>query len=193
MARFAGYAKQKEPKWFKALVVISITTVSLIIIFGFTYVMSRMENEGERKSQSQALPAKQAKPSTTSTSTTTTTTIPIVNEIPNEDLSIEKIAFTSSINGGNKPADELESVSINETGKIYCYTRINSPNVPQSIHHVWVDPDGKVVADIKLNISNRPADTWSYISLYGIKPGKLQVQVKTAEGVIVAKRDLLVQ
>lgn len=193
MARFAGYAKQKEPKWFRALVVILISTVCLIIIFGFTYVMSRMETESERKSQSQA------KPSTTSTSTTTTTTVaitttvPAANEISNEELSIEKIAFTSSINEGNKPADELESVSINEAGKIYCYTRVNSSTVPQSIHHVWVDPDGAVIADIKLNISNRPADTWSYISLYGINPGKLQVQVKTAQGKILAKRDLLVQ
>jgi len=106
---------------------------------------------------------------------------------------VENITFTSDINEGNKPADELESVSINETGKIYCYTRVNSPTVPQSIRHVWVDPDGKIIADIKLNVSSRPTDTWSFISIYGMKPGKLQVQVKTAQGEILAKRDLLVQ
>lgn len=188
MTKITGYARQKDPKWLYFSIVIFVVVIISFVLYAFFAVYSWMESENLKKLQAEAAP-------TTTTiiaseeSTTTTTTMLIT---PIAGVRVEKITFTSKINEGNRPADDLTKISLKEEGTVYCHTRVDCSSVPAVIRHVWINPSGAVAADVKLNISRRPADTWSYISLQGAKPGKWEMRVVTADGRVVGKGYLTV-
>lgn len=186
MVKIAGYARQKEPKWFYTLLISAVLFVIVIGVIAVAAIYSWMENESVRRIQ-----AETTRPAVTTTILSREAEKPalIVRSFP---ITVEKIVFTSEINEHNQPVDDLASVSLKEKGMVYCYTRVNSRVVPQEIRHVWINPSGAVAADIKLNISRRRADTWSYISLLGTKPGRWELQIKTADGKVVGKNYLIV-
>lgn len=186
MTKITGYARQKEPKWFYTLLISAVLLVIVIGIIAVAAIYSWMENESVRRIQTET-----TRPAVTTTILSREAEKPILT-VGNVPVTVEKIIFTSGIDEQNHPVDDLAEVSLKENGMVYCYTRINSMVVPQEIRHVWINPSGAVAADIKLNISRRPADTWSYISLMGTKPGKWEFQIKTADGKVIGKSYLIV-
>lgn len=61
--------------------------------------------------------------------------------------------------------------------KAYFYTKLMANPVPQTIKHIWLNPEGKTYAAVDLSIVNQPADTWSYISLPPESSGEWSIRV----------------
>jgi hypothetical protein len=175
MTKLAGYARRPEAKWPYVLVITLVLLVCVAVLLAF------VPEEGQKA------PVKEAKK-----------TIPVIQPATQETkvaspaesagITVEKMVFTSEIDDRNHPMDSLKNISLKEHGTVYCYTRVSCLDIPQSIRHVWVNPAGGVAADVKLNVSRRPVDTYSYISLYGAKTGKWEFQVRTVDDKIVARR-----
>jgi len=183
MTKITGYARKKEPKWLYWIAAAAAFAVVGSGIFG-VYLISRwVEDIGVTKHEMVEIKL----PTVSTLPVAEIKTLPKMTSLSG-DVQVERIVFTSEINDKNQPTDDLENISIAENGVIYCYTRINASSPPQVIRHVWVAPDGRVAAEIKLNLSNRTTDTWSYISLYGTRPGKWELQVKDSKDQILAKR-----
>lgn len=197
MTRLTGYARQEAPKWLSALIVVIVLLAIVLIFWGFSAVYNWLENKGSEEP---------VDTSTTITSTTivSTTVIPVTTTLrpakeaavslpvkDNSGLKVEAITFSSGIDEANQPVDQLESVNLKETGTLYCFTRISGAAVPQKIKHVWLAPDGHVVAEIELTLRTRPAVTYSYVSLSGGRRGRWQFQVRTMAGAVVARKDFL--
>lgn len=173
MTKIAGYASRSEAKWPYVLVITLILLAAVAVLLAFI-------PEGGEKT-----PVKEAKKSKPISQPATPEAKPVIE---NAGIKVEKIVFTSELDDSNQPTDELENISLKENGTVYCYARISSSGDSRSIRHVWINPAGAVVADVKLNVSSRPHDTYSYISLYGAKAGKWELQVRTVDDQIVAQR-----
>ena len=199
MSKIIGYTSKKDPKW----LYIVLSLLGIIILFTLIFIITLARDWIESEVNKRSLAATTTKTLSVSTTTTVvkvvipTTTLavkksePVQTEENEAGITVEKIVFASDIDG-NLPADNLDQVSAAEQGKIYCYTRVNSQTLPQVIHHVWIDPDGQSFADIELDLSHNPADTWSYISLAGEKTGDWELQVQTTDGTVLAKRNFKV-
>lgn len=175
MTKLAGYARRPEVKWPYVLVITLVLLVCVAVLLAF------VPEEGQNA------PAKEAKTPKPLTQPATQET-KVAPPAESTGVTVEKIVFTSEIDDRNHPVDILENISLKEHGTVYCYTRVSCLDIPQSIRHVWVNPVGGVAADVKLNVSRRPVDTYSYISLYGAKTGKWEFQVRTVDDKIVARR-----
>ena len=183
MTRLTGYAKKDEPKWFYALVLLLVLVVVLAGLFGFSAFYRWLERQVESAGQ----------PKPTTTTTTPASASPETAAVSRSGITVEKIVFTSAIDEANQPTDDLLALSPGEVGTLYCYTRISSQQLPQVISHVWVDPGGAEVAEIKLTLTKRQADTYSYISLYGAKSGSWELQVKDASGGMIGRKSFIVK
>jgi hypothetical protein len=183
MTRLTGYARQEEPKWLYALLVLIVLLIIVLIFWGFSAVYSWLESQAGKQ------PAVSVTTATTLATTKEAAAPIVVNN--NSGLAVEAITFSSGVSEDNQPVDQLDTVDLQQTGTLYCFTRISSAAIPQKIKHVWLAPDGHIVAEIELTLRNRPAVTYSYVSLYGGKKGRWQFQVRTADGTVVARKDLL--
>lgn len=182
---FTGYAKRPQPRWPYILIA---TVVFLLLLTGFIIFISSESTVPKVETTTTTTTTTSI---TTSITTLTTLTPTLTVESQTREIWVERIGITSGVDNRNQPVDNLSKVSSKEGGLVYCYTRIHcSP--PQVVRHVWFDPDGREFAEIRLNISTSSQDTWSYVSLYGARTGKWQVQVKTEKNEIVAKRDFIV-
>ena len=189
MTRITGYARQNEPKWFHFSVIILAVIVISAALYAFFAVYSWMESESLNKLQAETVSTTTIAIIASAESTTTTTTTMLI--AANAAVAVDKIVFSSGISESNQPVDDLSEISLKESRPIYCHTRVNCSVVPTVIRHVWINPSGTVAADIELPISRRPADTWSYSSQPGTKPGKWEFQVRTVKDEVVARRGFL--
>ncbi len=170
MTKITGYARQREPKWlYFSIITLAIVIISLAL-YAFFAVYGWMESESLKKLQAEAARTTSSTAIVSAESTTTTALLIATNA----EVAVENITFKK------------------ENGMVYCYTRVKSSVLPATIRHVWISPSGAVAADIKLEITRSPAETWSYSSQPGTRPGKWELQVKTAGGKIVGKSFLTV-
>src|SRR5206468_12184698 len=89
---------------------------------------------------------------------------------------VEKIALGTGVEARELVGEATEfDVSV---GRIYCWTRITSQNVPATIKHVWY-ADGEQVAEVPLNINFPSVRTWSSKA---IAAGKWKVEVVSETG-----------
>lgn len=187
MAHIVGYTRKKWPKWPYVVFVLFVLFV-ILVLFLFT-----LSKSAEKKTV----------PTTTTTTTTTTMVMPTTTssttipkstlipwfknrEEPEEEeeakIRVEKIIFTSGIDEFNRNIDSFKEIPVERAERVFCYTVVNSSDVPAVIRHVWFAPNDSLVADIKLDIFNINANTWSYINLSGAPAGEWKVVIKTAEG-----------
>jgi hypothetical protein len=185
MTKITGYVRQREPKWLYISMIILAVVIISAALFAFSAVYSWLENESMKKLQAETMRTT----STTIAASMETTTTRLI--AVNAAVAVEKIIFSSGTNEKNQATDDLAEIPLKESGMVYGHTRVNCSAVPAVIRHVWINPSGYVAADIKLTISRRPADTWSYISLLGTKPGKWEFQVRTVNDEVAAKRGFL--
>lgn len=185
MVKITGYAKKKEPRLLNALLAIT----ALLLVAGAVYIVYSIATWVNSLVVLEPQPAEVKIPAVTVISREVEYLAPTKSR--SAEVTVGKMVITSKVNDRNLPTDNLENVSISQ-GIVYCYTRINCPDVPATIRHVWVDSRGKVFAEIPLQISNRSADTWSYISLYGAKAGEWEVQVRKTDNSIVAEKKFIV-
>ncbi|MDD4179246.1 MAG: DUF2914 domain-containing protein [Candidatus Margulisbacteria bacterium] len=196
MTVIKGYASRPQPKWplLLAIVFIALTGIAVLVS-----LVPPNPNKGAATSSATVEATAMTVPSTitlppATTSTTllmTTTTRPRVMDIKLPTVAggikVEKIFFSGSIGEYNQPAGELLEINLNETSKIYCFTKISADSVPQLVRHVWVAPSGKIFATVPLNISKPVVDTYSYVSLYGAEQGVWVIRVEDASGKLLAK------
>jgi hypothetical protein len=210
MVSISGYAKREEPWWVKIAIRTSIALALVGVLFGITFISQWLEDIARLKPAPPAPkvispPAdRQVEKITVVTKTTVVTSSTIVGKatvVTNPTIvgnpavvvkgtTTDSFCFTSGVDNKNLPIDNLEKISL-KSGKVFFYSRINS-SVPRTIRHLWVNPDGVVVADIPLKLSHQVADTWSYLTLAGSKPGTWEVQLRNAKDKILARHSLLV-
>jgi DUF2914 family protein len=100
---------------------------------------------------------------------------------------VEKIALGTSVESRELVGEATEfDVSV---GRIYCWMRINSQNVPATITHVWY-ADEQPAAEVPLNINYPSMRTWSSKAIWA---GKWRVEVVTETGEVLAATDFTVK
>ncbi len=100
---------------------------------------------------------------------------------------VEKIALGTGVESRELVGEATEfDVSV---GRIYCWTKINSQNVPTTINHVWYAGEEQV-AEVPLNINYPSTRTWSSKA---ISAGKWRVEVVSETGEILASTDFTVK
>ncbi|MFH1386470.1 MAG: DUF2914 domain-containing protein [bacterium] len=190
MAVFAGHVKKKDPKW-PYIIVITLVILTLWLVISFVSYFSRLAEDQigkvEVKATTTIAPTREAEVLTLTTSLPEQKERPPENAL-NASLSVSKISFTSQIADNYLPADEIDSVDPVAQTQVYCYTVVDNPGDKQTIHHVWTNPAGVVVADIPLELLKQPANTWSFVTISGYNPGKWEVQVKTDDGQVIARK-----
>jgi len=186
VTRIVGYTRKKEPRWFSVLltagIVVFIVVVFLAVTFSINWTTELVKMRKTATTTTKAIP--------------TTVAAPLVVKVQAEEkvvsggeVKVEKIVFSSGITG-NLPVDNLEKLS--SGGRIYCYSRLVAAEVPRTIYHVWVGPEGDVAAEIKLTISRIPSDLWSYINLGGFSPGEWEMRIKDESGALLARKTFTV-
>ena len=180
MVRITGYAKRPEPKWPYVVLFIAGLFIFFAIISLVAFVGNLLQKSGstvvEKKVEViELMPNAQEPPS------------PLVS-----GLSVEAVVFTSEINEQNQPANEIKEISQSQHQRVYCYTRIESAVVPEAVRHVWIDPEGKILAEISIDVLNQPGNVWSYISLADKKVGSWTVEIRSNEGQWLASRRLTI-
>jgi len=180
MVRFTGYAKKEDPKWLTLLIYAGIVIAAVVLIFGVALFEQWMRSAGKKYSESKIT----ASTSTRGSSSTTifSETVVIEEESP---ITVEEVALTSRIES-NQPTDSLDSIALKDYSKIYFYSKIKCSELPQTIRHVWLNPAGTVVADVRLTITDESADTWSYVNLNGAKSGNWEIQVRDTDGNVIS-------
>jgi hypothetical protein len=180
MVRITGYAKRPEPKWPYMLLFIA----GIFLFFSVISLVTLASNLLQKKE-----------------ATVVDKTVEVIELKPNKPqvvpstlsaLAVERMVFASEITEQNQPGNELQEISKSRNQKVYCYTRIQSAAVPKSIHHLWIDPQGQVLADIKIDVLNQPGNIWSYISLADKKTGVWTVEIKNAENKLLDSRHLTI-
>jgi len=100
---------------------------------------------------------------------------------------VEKIALGTGVESRELVGEATEfDVSV---GRIYCWTRINSQNVPATIKHVWY-ADAEPAAEVPLNINYPSMRTWSSKVIWA---GKWRVEVVSETGEVLASTDFTVK
>ena len=173
MSLIAGYARQskKRPRYGVYLLLICFVVVIIFVVIN-------------------KIPVKTAivKPEIT---TTTNDTIPNEYYLKDVNHKVAKMTFTNQVDAKNQPTDNFSEISTSTINRVYCYTKLESSNVPNVVRHVWLAPSGVEVADIKLTITKKTAHTWSYVNLHGAKTGNWTVEVRQPQGQILAKKTFL--
>jgi len=100
---------------------------------------------------------------------------------------VEKIALGTGVESRELVGEATEfDVSV---GRIYCWTKIISQNVPATIKHVWYAGEQQV-AEVPLNINYPSTRTWSSKA---ISAGKWRVEVVGETGEVLASTDFTVK
>ena len=84
------------------------------------------------------------------------------NYIYASDVKVEQFICSKNI-VNRKPVGISNNFPV-DTGKIYCFTKVKSKNIPTYIYHVWYKDNIKI-AEIKLNVKYNSYRTWSYKSI----------------------------
>ena len=93
---------------------------------------------------------------------------------------VEKIALGTGVESRELVGEATEfDVSV---GRVYCWTKITSQNVPTTIKHVWYT-DEKEAAEVTLNVQYPSTRTWSSKT---IGPGVWRVEVVSETGEVLA-------
>ena len=100
---------------------------------------------------------------------------------------VEKIALGTGVEARELVGEATEFDA--SVGRIYCWTRITSQNVPTTIKHVWY-ADGEQVAEVPLTINYPSVRTWSSKA---ISAGKWRVEVVSETGDVLASTDFTVK
>ena len=102
-------------------------------------------------------------------------------------IQVEKIALGTSLESRELVGEATEfDVS---AGRIYCWTKITSENVPTTIKHVWY-ADAEKAAEVPLNIKYPTTRTWSSKAIWA---GKWRVDVVSETGDVLASTDFTVK
>jgi len=102
-------------------------------------------------------------------------------------IQVEKIALGTSLESRELVGEATEfDVS---AGRIYCWTKITSENVPTTIKHVWY-ADAETAAEVPLNIKYPTTRTWSSKAIWA---GKWRVDVVSETGDVLASTDFTVK
>ncbi|MDI6731721.1 MAG: DUF2914 domain-containing protein [Candidatus Margulisbacteria bacterium] len=211
MKPFVGYTRRPEPKWPYILIAAIVVLILLVMVVLGNIIVALRYSAPTKKpikvsSTIIAAPSSSTASLTSSTFLTTvtvkkndlpassSTTIKPVKEekketVPPGEIKVENIFFTSKIDGANQPTNRLDKVAIGSVSRLYCYTKIIS-QPPQTIHHLWVRPDGEIMGEVTLYITNNPAYTWSYIGLGEPQAGKYRVLVKDRAGKTLAEKSI---
>lgn len=176
MTVIKGYYKRQDPKW--PFVVTGLVIILAVIIVLLNY------NPPKKTEETASIPA-----SSTTVFSTTSSTVIVTSTTIKPTATPGKKVMASNVKAG-----EIEKIEISqEEGRVYCRLQVNFAEVPQTIHCVWIDPDGAEYADIPLTVSRRPAETWSYISNYAGQTGNWSVQIKSADGKILTSQEFMVE
>jgi len=102
-------------------------------------------------------------------------------------VQVEKIALGTGLESRELVGEATEfDVS---AGRIYCWTKITSENVPTTIKHVWY-ADAETAAEVPLNIKYPTTRTWSSKAIWA---GKWRVDVVNETGDVLASTDFTVK
>ena len=197
MVQFTGYTKRPEPKWpYIAIIIVAILLLFALSSFigWFNSTLSKIKVEADKKAVLATFEAKaiEKEPSTAEVkSGTIKLQTPITSTNP--EITLEVMVFATSMNDYNQPNNDVSTFSKSSGSRLYCYTRISALNRPQTMRHVWIDPNGNETANIKMDIVNRPSNIWSYINPYEKKPGTWTVQIKTLNGAIIGEKKIKIE
>ena len=117
----------------------------------------------------------------------------VVAQAPKEQVEapkpyqVEKIALGTGVEARELVGEATEFDA--SVGRIYCWTRITSQNVPTTIKHVWY-ADGEKAAEVPLNINYPSVRTWSSKA---VSAGKWRVEVVSETGDVLASTDFTVK
>jgi hypothetical protein len=100
---------------------------------------------------------------------------------------VEKIALGTGVESRELVGEATEFDPA--VGRIYCWTKINSQNVPTTIKHVWY-ADGEQAAEVPLNLNYPSTRTWSSKAIWA---GKWRVEVVSETGEVLASTDFTVK
>jgi hypothetical protein len=102
-------------------------------------------------------------------------------------VQVEKIALGTGVESRELVGEATEfDVS---AGRIYCWTKITSQNVPTTIKHVWYT-DEQNPAEVTLDIKYPTTRTWSNKAIWA---GKWRVEVVSEAGDVLASADFTVK
>ena len=102
-------------------------------------------------------------------------------------VQVEKIALGTGLESRELVGEATEfDVS---AGRIYCWTKIVSQNVPTTIKHVWYTDEQKP-AEVTLDIKYPTTRTWSNKAIWA---GKWRVEVVSEAGDVLASADFTVK
>lgn len=102
-------------------------------------------------------------------------------------VQVEKIALGTGVESRELVGEATEfDVS---AGRIYCWTKITSENVPTTIKHVWY-ADAETAAEVPLSIKYPTTRTWSSKAIWA---GKWRVDVVSETGDVLASTDFTVK
>ena len=102
-------------------------------------------------------------------------------------VQVEKIALGTGVESRELVGEATEfDVS---AGRIYCWTKVVSQNVPTTIKHVWYT-DEQQPAEVPLNIKYPVTRTWSNKAIWA---GKWRVEVVSETGDVLASADFTVK
>jgi hypothetical protein len=102
-------------------------------------------------------------------------------------VQVEKVALGTGLESRELVGEATEfDVS---AGRIYCWTKIVSENVPTTVTHVWY-ADAEKAAEVPLNIKYPTTRTWSSKAIWA---GKWRVEVVGETGDVLASTDFTVK
>jgi hypothetical protein len=183
MSKITGYARQDEPKWlYFAIALLALGAVGLFMISGSALYRWAESGSAARLQAAENKPAELKVPEP---APELKAAIGPAGELGG--ITVERLTFTSGLDESNQPTDDLSELSLAETNTLYCATRIKSDKA-QVVRHVWLRPDGKIAADITLNLGPQTVETYSYISLYGAPKGVWQMEVRNERDEVVARK-----
>jgi len=188
MSKITGYARQDEPKWFYFALALLALGVALLFLFGGSAAYRWAESGSAERLK--AAEQKPAEIKVAELAVDVKTAVGPAGELGG--VTVERITFTSELNEGSQPTDDLNELATADYSTLYCCTRIRSAKIPLTVKHVWLNPDGKVAADITLHLGGQTVDTYSYISLYGAKRGVWELQVRNERDEVVARKTLTI-
>ncbi|OGC05388.1 hypothetical protein A2230_02695 [candidate division WOR-1 bacterium RIFOXYA2_FULL_36_21] len=192
MSDFVGYTKRPEPKW---PYFVLFATVIIVLLLAFSINSDTKKKQSQTKSTTTIDKTKELAQTQEKKKEETNIIAPQQNHMQKikDEIKVKEISFTNKINNYHMPTDNISSVSKTKDGMLYCYTKINSPVVPTTIRHVWINPNKEVHADIKLTLIKQSGNIWSYIGTGEKQTGKWKVLVKDVNGNVLAEEDILIK
>lgn len=176
MVKFAGYARRPRSIWLIILLVLPYSLIILGVVSFSGWLLSMNSTQ-------------------TKNSLPPSTFLVMDRDLSAEveaKIEIEDIVFARDLDEYNLPKENLIEFSLRDTQTIFAVTKVKCKIIPQQLRHVWINPMGRVVADVKLKISHPLVSIWSYISLDGSKPGKWEFLVQTVDGQAVGRKSFVI-